>query len=57
MYFDLPGYRNEYLSLTQAGWLNPADNRQFVRNLIARLFDAAIGSSAAKCIGGERPGT
>jgi len=47
MYFDLLGYRSEYSSLTQTGWLNPPDNRRFIRNLIAQFFDAAIGSSAA----------
>ncbi len=55
MYFDLLGYRNEYLSLTQAGWLNPADNRQFIRTLIVQLFDAAFASPGAMARAGSSP--
>jgi hypothetical protein len=47
MYFELLGYKREYLALAQAGWLNDPGHQQFVRNLIATLFDAAIGSPAA----------
>jgi hypothetical protein len=47
MYFELLGYKREYIALTQAGWLSDPDHQQFIRTLIATLFDAAIGSPVA----------